>query len=115
MIRLGAFELHLINDCDIMVDAGGAFGLVPRALWSPQFVPPDEQNRVPMTQHNLLVRVEGKHILIDTGYGDKLPDKQRAYLRHERPQGGLIAGLARLGLTPDDIDLVIDTHLHADH
>lgn len=115
MIRLGAFELHLINDCNIMVDAGGAFGLVPRALWSGIFVPPDENNRVPMSQHNLLVRANGKNIVIDTGYGDKLPEKQRAYFSHQPHGGGLISGLARLGLTPGDIDLVIDTHLHGDH
>ncbi len=115
MIQLGDLQLHLINDCDIKVDAGGAFGLVPRALWSGQFVPPDDQNRVPMTQHNLLVQANRRNILIDTGYGDKIPAKQISYMGLERPQGGLIAGLARLGLTPDDIDLVIDTHLHGDH
>ena len=40
MIQLGDLQLHLINDCNVMVDAGGAFGLVPRALWSGIFVPP---------------------------------------------------------------------------
>ncbi len=115
MIQLGDLQLHLINDCDIMVDAGGAFGLVPRALWSGQFVPPDENNRVPMTQHNLLVQTGGRNVIIDTGYGDKIPAKQVGYMSLERPQGGLVASLARLGLTPDDIDLVIDTHLHGDH
>ena len=115
MIQLGDLQLHLINDCNIMVDAGGAFGLVPRALWSGIFVPPDENNRVPMTQHNLLVQTGGRNVIIDTGYGMKVPDKQVGYMSLERPQGGLVASLARLGLTPDDIDLVIDTHLHGDH
>jgi glyoxylase-like metal-dependent hydrolase (beta-lactamase superfamily II) len=115
MIQLGEFQLHLINDCNIMVDAGGPFGLVPRALWSPVFMPPDADNLLPMTQHNLLVQAGGRNILIDTGYGTRLPEKQRAFMRHAQPQGGLLAGLARLGLTPGDIDLVIDTHLHGDH
>ncbi len=115
MIQLGDLQIHLINDCNIMVDAGGAFGLVPRALWSGQFVAPDDKNRVPMSQHNLLVKAGERNIIIDTGYGDKIPAKQVGYMSLERPQGGLVASLARLGMTPDDIDLVIDTHLHGDH
>ncbi len=115
MIQLGEFKLYLINDARAMHDAGGPFGLVPRSLWRDVFMPPTDDNLLPMTHHNLLVQANGKNILIDVGYGDKLTDKQIAYLRLERPQGGLVAGLARLGLTPHDIDLVIDTHLHNDH
>ncbi len=115
MIQLGDFQLHLINDCKVMMDAGGAFGLVPRALWSPVFVPPTDDNLVPFVQHNLYVRAHGRNIVIDTGYGDKLTEKQRAIFRHEQHDGGLLGGLARLGLSAADIDLVIDTHLHNDH
>ncbi len=115
MIQLGEFKLHLIHECLAMHDAGGPFGLVPRSLFSNVFMPPDEDNLLPMVNHNLLVQANGKNILIDVGYGSKLTDKQVAYLKLERPQGGLAAGLARLGLTPADIDLVIDTHLHNDH
>lgn len=115
MIQLGDFKLHLINDCLIQVDTGGAFGLVPRALYK-DLIPVDENsNTVPMSQHVLLIQTGTHNVILDTGYGDKLPEKQRAFMRLERPGGGLIAGLARLGLTPDDIHLVIDTHLHADH
>ena len=92
MIQLGDFKLHLINDCRAMHDAGGPFGLVPRALWRDVFMPPDDDNLLPMTHHNLLVQANGKNILIDMGYGSKLTDKQRAYLRLERPQGGLDRG-----------------------
>ena len=81
MIQLGKFKLHLINDCNVMVDAGGAFGLVPRALYANAFMPPDENNLVPMTHHNLLVQADGRNILIDAGYGDKLTEKQRNYFR----------------------------------
>ncbi|MBK8026609.1 MAG: MBL fold metallo-hydrolase [Chloroflexi bacterium] len=114
MITLGDMRLHLINDCDILVEGGGAFGLVPRALWR-DMMPPDEENRVPMTQHVLLVQVGGRNIVIDTGYGEKVPEKQRKYMFMDRSSGGVRGALARLDLTPDDIDLVIDTHLHGDH
>lgn len=44
MIQLGELQLHLINDADTRVDPGGAFGLVPRVLWSryTSFVDSDE-------------------------------------------------------------------------
>ncbi|MEP7290988.1 MAG: MBL fold metallo-hydrolase [Chloroflexota bacterium] len=115
MIQLGDFRLHLINDSRTLVDAGGAFGLVPRLLWSGVFMPPTEDNLVPMMQHNLLVQAHGRNLLIDTSYGDKMTGKQNANFHRESFNGGTLSALARLGLTPNDIDLVIDTHLHGDH
>lgn len=114
MLQVGDIRIHLINDADILVDGGGAFGLVPRALWK-SILPPDDENLVPMTQTCLLVQVGGRNIVVDTGMGYKLDAKALSIWRLTRPNGGLIEGLARLGLAPDDIDLVIDTHLHADH
>lgn len=111
---VGELQIHLIRDALVKVDAGGAFGLVPRALWS-RFLAPDAENMVPMPLHNLALRAGGKTIVIDTGIGEKLPAKQRAIWRLERPRGGLVGGLARLGIAPEEVDLVIDTHLHADH
>lgn len=115
MLTIGDIRVHLINDCDIMVDPGGAFGLVPRALWS-SLLPPDADHLVPMTQTCALVQLpDGMNILCDTGYGTKLPEKKQAFLRLKRPNGSLIDGLARVGLQPSDIHLVINTHLHDDH
>jgi len=114
MIQIGDICIHLINDCTVMVEAGGAFGLVPRALWR-SLMPPDEENRVPMTAHCLLVTVGGRKIIVDTGHGSKLTGRQQAILQWKSYEGGLLGGLARLGLSADDIDLVVDTHLHADH
>lgn len=114
MLQIGDIHIHLINDGYHSVDPGGAFGLVPRVLWQNYFTPDDDQ-LILMSLNCLLVQTGGKKIVVDTGYGSKLPDKLQKQLRLNRPNGGLIEGLARLGLTPDDIDLVIDTHLHADH
>lgn len=114
MIQLGDFRLSLINDCVIKGDAGGIFGLVPRALYK-DYMLPDENNALPMTHHALLIQTATQNILVDVGFGDKLTDKQRAFMQMQHPGGGLIAGLARLGLSPDEINLVIDTHLHNDH
>jgi glyoxylase-like metal-dependent hydrolase (beta-lactamase superfamily II) len=114
MFQIGDFSVHLINDSTIKADPGGAFGLVPRALWAP-LMPPDANHLIPMVHICLLVQAAGKNILIDTGNGTKLSEKQRAVMQLEYPQGGLLAGLGRLGLQAEDVHLVIDTHLHADH
>ncbi|NWF70211.1 MAG: MBL fold metallo-hydrolase [Chloroflexi bacterium] len=114
MLRIGDISIHLINDGDILVDGGGAFGLVPRALWK-HILPPDDENLVPMKLTNLLVQVGGKNIVVDTGLGQRLNERGRKIWHLDQSGGGLVGGLARLGLSPADIHLVIDTHLHADH
>jgi glyoxylase-like metal-dependent hydrolase (beta-lactamase superfamily II) len=63
----------------------------------------------------LLIRSEGQTILVDTGYGNKLDDRAWQHTGLERPQGDVLAALARRGVTPADVDIVINTHLHADH
>jgi glyoxylase-like metal-dependent hydrolase (beta-lactamase superfamily II) len=113
-MRIGDLELHLISDGVVWVDAGGPFGLVPRPLYERVFVP-DEDNRIPMSLNVLVVRSEGKTILVDTGLGEKLTPEEVQRWGLVRPNGGLEEGLQRLGLNVGDIDLVINTHLHADH
>ncbi len=113
-MQLGDLEIHFISDGLVSVDAGGPFGLVPRALFSASH-PPDAQNRIPMALHCLLIRGSGRTILIDTGIGTKLTPKLISHWGLERPQGDLIAGLAALGIAPEDVDIVINSHLHGDH
>src|SRR5438270_677268 len=113
MFRIGDFEIELINDARILNDAGGPFGLVPRALFA-RYKEPDEYNRIPMDHHCLLVRAGGKNIIVDTGIGTKVDERASKFLSLTRPEGGLVAGLAKRGVTPDQIDLVINTHLHSD-
>ncbi|MDZ4770679.1 MAG: MBL fold metallo-hydrolase [Chloroflexota bacterium] len=114
MIALGDMRLHWIDDCHVLNDAGGAFGLVPRALWR-DIMPPDAENRIAMAHHALLVQHAGRNILIDVGYGDKMLEKMRTALSLERRRGGVPGALDRLGVLPEDIHIVIDTHLHNDH
>lgn len=113
-MQLGKHEWHLIHDGTTLVDGGGAFGLVPRALWA-KHLSHDDHNLVPMMLHNLVIQTCGKNIVVDTGFGDKLSAKLQAIWHLQRPNGSLLDGLARLGLQPADIDIVINTHLHGDH
>jgi len=114
MIQMGDLRLHLINDATVLSDPGGPFGLVPRALWS-RYIEPDENYQVPMTTMCLLVQTSTDNIVVDTGYGTKIPEKRKSHMQMTHPQGRLLDALARQGLTADDITLVIDTHLHSDH
>jgi glyoxylase-like metal-dependent hydrolase (beta-lactamase superfamily II) len=68
-----------------------------------------------MSINCLLVRAAGKTILIDTGLGDNMSDRLARNWALVRPDGGLLASLALHGVAPEDIDVVIDTHLHGDH
>src|SRR5258708_35081344 len=114
MLHIGDIEIAVISDGTVHVDAGGPFGLTPRALYH-TILEPDSNNLRPMVLHCLRVKSAGKIILVDTGLGTKLSSKQQQTWGLVRPKGGLLDGLARLGVKPQDIDLVIDTHLHSDH
>ncbi len=113
-IQIGHVEIQLVSDGLALLDGGGAFGLVPRVVWE-KLLPPDEFNRVPLSLNCLIIRSEGKTILVDTGLGDHLSRQQRQFFNPIRANGGLVPTLAEYGITPETVDIVINTHLHADH
>lgn len=108
---LGDFELTVFSDGVYYLDGGAFFGIVPKALWQKK-VQPDEQNRVVTGLNSVLVRT-GKHtVLIETGIGNKLGEKmQRIY----QPQARLLENLRAGGVAPEEINVVINSHLHFDH
>jgi glyoxylase-like metal-dependent hydrolase (beta-lactamase superfamily II) len=112
--NLNTLEYHILSDGVAWTDGGGAFGLVPRLIWEKRF-PPNSQNRIPFSVNCLLIHSQGKNILVDTGYGQKLTDRMQSHAGLERPHGDLLAHLARHNLKPEDINIVINTHLHLDH
>jgi glyoxylase-like metal-dependent hydrolase (beta-lactamase superfamily II) len=112
-MRFGDFQVDLVSDGRLWLDGGAMFGVVPKPLWEKKTTP-DEKNRIPLGLNCLLVRTAGNAILIDTGCGDKYSDKERSIYRMEQP-AQLQSGLARHGLAPEEIDIVINTHLHFDH
>src|SRR5439155_4673267 len=110
--RLGGLDLALLSDGSFYQDAGTVFGIVPRIMWERQAGSLDEAHRMALSTNSLLLRSAGKLILIETGIGDK------DYARRQgsrREQGNLMTDLAALGIEPGEIDVVINTHLHADH
>ncbi|RNF40798.1 YtnP family quorum-quenching lactonase [Planococcus salinus] len=96
------------------LDGGAMFGVVPKVVWSKKY-PANEQNQIELTTHPVLVQYEGHNILIDSGLGDgKLTERQMRNLGVS-DQSRLDEELAELGLTVEDIDTVLMTHLHGDH
>lgn len=113
MISVGDIDIYLFNDATAWVDPGGVFGLVPRVLWS-RYQAADERHLTPLAHHNLLLRVGDQNIIVDTGFGNCLSasQKKRYALTHS---DGTHAGLQAIGVSPADIDIVVNTHLHDDH
>lgn len=112
-IQLGNWQLDTVDGGTFSIDGGVAFGIVPKALWS-KVAPPDENNRIRFRSNCLLARNGDHTVLIDTGYGSKYAPLDRKFW--EMDEGDpVIESLATLGVTADDIDLVVFSHLHFDH
>ena len=109
--RLGSLDLALLSDGTYYQDAGAVFGVVPRILWERLGIKLNDRYQMPIGLNSVLVRSEGKTILIETGVGEK----ERPLKQTERGGGTLLDELASIGVLPEDVDIVINTHLHADH
>jgi len=108
---LGDFELTILSDGTYCLDGGAMFGVVPKPLWEKR-APADEENRILLGLNTIVVRT-GKHtVVIETGIGNKLSDKLRAIYdaKEQLPRGFEIAGIRT-----EEVDIVINSHLHFDH
>jgi len=112
-LAIGAIEIVRLLDGTFKVDGGAMFGVVPRTLWASRAAP-DRENRIALALNCYLVRTAEATILLDTGVG---PDAGRRYADFysfdRRP--GLLAALGELGIGPEAIDVVVNSHLHFDH
>ncbi len=112
-MKLGDLEFHILSDGHFRLDGGAMFGVIPRPLWEKK-LRPDERNRVELAMNSVLIRSAGRWILVETGAGDKLDAKQRdIFAIGDGPR--LPDQLAARGVRPEEISLVINTHLHFDH
>ncbi len=110
--RLGDLDLLLLSDGTYYQDAGAVFGIVPRIMWERLGIALNERYQMGLGLNSLLLRSQGKTILIETGIGEKeRPRAQSTPLA----EGSLLDELRAAGVAPEDVDVVINTHLHADH
>ena len=115
---IGRWKVHAIQAGGQKLDGGAMFGVVPRPLWEKR-IAPDARHRIPLGMRCLLVEHKSGLVLIDTGAGNKENEKFHDIYGVENAgaAGGtqLEDGLRQLGVSPDDIAIVINTHLHFDH
>ena len=112
-LDLGNIRLHWLNGGAFRLDGAAVFGQLPRPVWS-TLLAPDEDNRVGLAAHVLLVETGDELGLIEAGVPHTLTPRQRAFLVVERA-GSVEADLAALRIAREDIRWVILTHLHPDH
>jgi glyoxylase-like metal-dependent hydrolase (beta-lactamase superfamily II) len=93
-------------------DAGGFFGVVPQALWS-RFITTDDRGRILCRLNLLLVESAGKRVLVETGTGVRMREKDREIKGVEG--GDPVEALRAVGEDPATLDFVVLTHLHYDH
>jgi glyoxylase-like metal-dependent hydrolase (beta-lactamase superfamily II) len=112
-LRLGDVEFLVLTDGTLKLDGGAMFGVVPKPMWEKK-ARSDDRNRIVLAMNCLLIRAAGKTILVETGAGDKWDAKQRdIYAFEGSPR--LPDQLMQHGVKLQDVDFVINTHLHFDH
>jgi glyoxylase-like metal-dependent hydrolase (beta-lactamase superfamily II) len=109
--QLGGFELTICTDGTYRLDGGAMFGVVPKTLWQKR-APADELNRILLGLNTVVVRTGAHTVVIETGIGNKQNQKMREINQNQEllPQS-----LAAAGVRPEEVDVVINTHLHFDH
>ena len=110
-LSLGNFELTAVSDGIYHLDGGAFFGVVPKSMWQKK-VTPDADNLVPTGLNSVVVRTGEHTVLIETGIGNKLTERM---VKIYGQPAKLLDNLAAVGVSPEDIDIVINTHLHFDH
>jgi glyoxylase-like metal-dependent hydrolase (beta-lactamase superfamily II) len=110
-LTLGDFELSIFSDGTYPLDGGAFFGVIPKIMWSRKAAS-DEENYVTAGLTSLLIRTGTQNVLVETGMGNRLSERM---IKFYGQPALLLKNLSAGGVAPEDIDIVINTHLHFDH
>jgi glyoxylase-like metal-dependent hydrolase (beta-lactamase superfamily II) len=108
---VGEFELTVCTDGTYLLDGGAMFGVVPKTLWQKR-IAPNADNEILMGLNSVVVRTGRQTVVIETGIGNKQTPKMRQIFENQEL---LLQSYAAAGVDPDQVDIVINTHLHFDH
>jgi methylmalonyl-CoA epimerase len=109
----GNLQLTTVSDGSFRLDGGGMFGIVPKPLWEKK-APPDDRGRIVLAMRALVIEADWGRMILDCGIGNKLDAKLTDIFGVDRTRN-LDHTLAEAGVSPDEIDIVLPTHLHVDH
>jgi len=118
--KLGDFKIFWLNGGEFELDGGTMFGVVPKVLWSKKY-PADagketgpDDNYIKLLNYPLLITTPESLVIIDTGLGNKMTEKQKQVFRVIK-EWDILQELRKIGLTRHDINYVILTHCDFDH
>lgn len=113
-MQIGDYRIEIIPDSEFRLDGGAMFGVVPRVLWE-RLCPPDDKNRIRLNMNCVFIETPDERILIETGIGEKWTARETAIygIRRAKPLAESLFEIT--GFRPDDITIVVNTHLHFDH
>lgn len=113
---MGEFDLAVVSDGYMRLDAGAAMGIIPRVMWEPVLGPGalDAEHRLKLALNCTILRRGDEITLIDTGMGNKHDRRVRERM-FPGDYGYLLGELSELDISPEDVTCVVNTHLHTDH
>lgn len=108
-------KLYSIEGNTQKLDGGAMFGNAPKAMWA-KWVPVDDENRIPLACRCLLATgLDGRNVLFETGIGAFFEPKLRERYGVVEDRHVLLESLRAAGLSHEDVDVVVLSHLHFDH
>ena len=113
-MEFGDYRVEIIPDTEFRLDGGAMYGVVPRVLWE-RVSPADELNRVALNMNCIFIETASEKIIIETGIGEKWPEREIEMFGIHRNRSFAESLVERTGRTPDEISIVVNTHLHFDH
>lgn len=113
-MKIGPYEIHIVENGSFGLDGGAMFGIVPKVLWERK-IPSDEKNRIPLAVRSLLLKSDKYKIIVEAGIGTSFPPKETSIYKIDHSKRSTATSLNELGLTTQDITHVFLTHLHFDH
>ena len=118
--KLGDFNIFWLNGGEFELDGGTMFGVIPKVLWSKKYPAGAddhsgaENNNIKLLNSPLLIKTPDSFVIIDTGLGNKMTEKQKKDFRVTK-EWNILQELQKIGLTRQDINYVILTHCDFDH
>ena len=110
----GGTTVALVRAGTFRTDVGAILGPVPYVLWRDIVGDePDEDRRLIQALNCLLVETPAGRVLVETGIGERLPDKAREMRVYSGDP--IVPALRTAGFDPGSVDIVAMSHLHFDH